>query len=95
MLPNESVFLVIRTVAPLLAALALSACTDDRSSQVGKCGYEAQKAFPTAQLSTSVDMGRMIKACMRAGGYQYDRNLEKCSASPDTETNVRCYRPAE
>ena len=73
------------------AALPLAGCLND---EVGKCEYEAQKAFPTAKLASSSDMGRMIKACMKANGYQYDLSLDKCHASFETEANPDCYRPS-
>jgi hypothetical protein len=75
--------------------LPLAGCFDDRRAQVGKCEYEAQKAFPAAQLARSVDMGRMMKACMRAAGYDYDMYLDKCPASFETEANPDCYRAAK
>ena len=80
---RKRLFLVI------VATLPLSGCLKD---EVGKCEYEAQKAFPTAKLASSPDMGRMIKACMKASGYQYDLNLGDCHASFEMEVNPGCYR---
>jgi hypothetical protein len=77
----------------LALTLPIWGCVDDLKISVGKCEYEAQKAFPKADLSRSVDMGRMIKACMKAKGYEHDWRLDRCHASFETEGNADCYRP--
>jgi hypothetical protein len=76
----------------LALALALPLCGCDHTIEVGKCEYEAQKAFPIAKLVNSPDMGRMIKACMKANGYEFDLNLDKCSGNFEAEASPNCYR---
>jgi len=84
---------MLRRVIVLAAAFPLCGCLADQTAQVGKCEYEAQIAFPTAKLVSSPDMGQMIKACMKAHGYEYDWRLDQCRANFETEANADCYRP--
>ena len=83
---------MLKRIIYLSAMVPLCGCFGDQQAQVGKCEYEAQRAFPTAKLSSSPDMGRMIKSCMTASGYEFDWRQERCHASFETEANADCYR---
>ncbi len=80
----------------LALVFALTGCQDGRVDQASKCEFEAQKAYPQENTSTSSTTGRFIELCMRSAGYDFDNQNPNCvlpAFEANEQRNPYCYRP--
>jgi hypothetical protein len=86
-------------VAPrwaLLLVPLLAGCVEAQERQMAQCRLEAIKELSREQITAGQHTGP-IRACMLAGGYEFDDTLADCKAATEGFISERaaCYEPTD
>jgi hypothetical protein len=76
----------------LLFAIAISGCGSNTKRDIGACATAAASALPqeAAKNYMSPTIDWFIRNCMKAKGYEYNKDRQGCLGFPTFE---ECYKP--
>jgi Flp pilus assembly protein TadD len=80
----------------LLLALSLAGCVEAQDRQMAQCRLEATKELSREQI-TAGQHTAPVRACMLAGGYEFNDTLADCRAATEgfLSEQAACYEPTD
>ena len=80
----------------LLLVPLLAGCVEAQERQMVQCRFDATKGLSREEITAGQHTGP-IRACMLAGGYEFDDTLADCKTATEGFISERaaCYEPAD